>query len=123
MKRLATKTQFLDEPEITRVSAGDPHRSNYYRSVSTLRVHPSADGASTLYDDDGKSLGYLNGSDPKTVWLRLRWDDKTHRLTIEADARMKEWRGGTRTFLVEVAGSGTAPKRLEFRGQPASIQF
>jgi alpha-glucosidase/alpha-D-xyloside xylohydrolase len=90
---------------------------------TTLRVYPGADGTFTLYDDDGRSLGYQNGSDAKTVWLRFRWDDRSRRLTVERDTRMRKWTGGTRVFVVEVVGSDSAPKRIEFRGQAALVAF
>src|SRR6185295_6263787 len=56
----------------------------------------------------GQSLGYRDGSDAKTVWIRARWDDAARQLTLEPDARMKKWPGGTRVFAVEVAGGGAA---------------
>src|SRR3954470_14949747 len=67
---------------------------------TTLRIHPGADGAFTLYDDDGQTLGYRDGSDPKTLWIAFRWNDATGSLTVEPDTRMKKWPGGTRSFLV-----------------------
>lgn len=70
----------------------DPVRQYTAQPVTeptTLRVYPGADGAFTLYDDDGQSLGYRDGSDAKTVWLRFRWDDAARRLTLESDQRMK----------------------------------
>jgi len=83
---------------------------------TTLRIHPGANGAFTLYDDDGQSLGYRDGSDPKTVWIQFRWDDAARRLTLEPDKRMKRWPGGVRTFAIEIAGSEAKPRRVEFRG-------
>jgi alpha-glucosidase (family GH31 glycosyl hydrolase) len=90
---------------------------------TTLRVHPGADGAFTLYDDDGKGLGYRDGSDPKTVWVRFRWDDAARRLTVEPDARMKKWPGGARVFAVEIAGSDAKPKQVEFRGERVVVDL
>lgn len=75
----------------------DPVRQFTGQSVTeptTLRVHPGADGAFTLYDDDGQGQGYRDGSDAKTVWIRLRWDNAVRRLSIEPEARMKKWPGG-----------------------------
>ena len=86
-----------------------------------LRVYPGADGAFTLCDDDGSSLGYRDGSDGKTVWLRVRWDDSARRLWIEPDDRMTKWPGGVRTFEVEKAGS--ASKRVEFRGDAVEVEL
>jgi alpha-glucosidase (family GH31 glycosyl hydrolase) len=88
---------------------------------STLRVFPGADGEFTLYDDDGQSLGYLNGSDSKETWISLRWQDATRKLTIAPERRMKKWSGGTRVFDVEVAGSSAKPMRIEFAGRPVEV--
>jgi alpha-glucosidase (family GH31 glycosyl hydrolase) len=90
---------------------------------TTLRVHPGANGTYTLYDDDGHTLEYLKASDAKATWLRFCWDDRAKRLTIEADPQMKAWTGGTRVFRVEVAGGIAGPKRVEFRGQPVSVDM
>ena len=89
--------------------------------ATTLRVYPGADGRFTLYDDDGRSLGYGNGTDSKMVWIRFRWDDSKRQLTIAPDERMKKWPGGMRVFSIEQAGSDSKPKQLEFRGEPVSV--
>jgi alpha-glucosidase (family GH31 glycosyl hydrolase) len=34
-----------------------------------IRIFPGADGLFTLYDDDGHSLGYRDGSDPNLTWI------------------------------------------------------
>ena len=81
-----------------------------------VRVHPGADGAFVLYDDDGQSLGYRDDSDRRMIWIRLRWDDAARRLTVEPDARMKKWPGGSRAFVVEVVGEAK-PRRVEFKGE------
>ena len=89
----------------------DPVRQYMSQPVNdptTLRVHPGADGAFTLYDDDGQSLGYLNDSDEKTIWIRFRWADATRRLVIEPDARMKQW----------PAGCGVSPWKWPAAKQP-----
>jgi alpha-glucosidase/alpha-D-xyloside xylohydrolase len=90
---------------------------------TTLRVYPGANGAFTLYDDDGQSLGYRDGSDPKAVWVRFRWDDAARRLSVEPDGRMKSWPGGARAFTVELAGGDAKPKQVEFRGEPVIVEF
>jgi alpha-glucosidase/alpha-D-xyloside xylohydrolase len=98
----------------------DPVRQYTAETVTeptTLRVFPGADGSFTLYDDDGRSLGFRDGSDAKTVWVRIKWDDAKRRLTLEPDARMKKWPGGVRVFAVEVTGSDAKPRRVEFRGE------
>lgn len=102
----------------------DPVRQYTSQPVTeptTLRVYPGASGTFTLYDDDGQGLGYRDGSDPKTVWIRIRWDDATGRLTLEPDARMRQWPGGARVFTIEVVGRDVQPKRVEFCGEPVEV--
>jgi alpha-glucosidase/alpha-D-xyloside xylohydrolase len=104
----------------------DPVRQFTAQPVSgptTLRIHPGTNGAFTLYDDDGQSLGYRDGSDARTVWINLRWDDARRVLTIAPDKRMKKWPGGTRTFAVEVRGEKGARQTMEFSGRTIRTRF
>ena len=104
----------------------DPVRQYTSQPVTeptTLRVYSGTNGAFTLYDDDGHSLGYRDGSDPKMIWIRFRWDDANRRLTLEPDERMKQWPGGVRVFSVEVVGSDARPKRVEFRGERVRVDL
>ena len=104
----------------------DPVRQYTAQPVTeptTLQVYPGADGNFILYDDDGESLGYHDGSDIKTIWIRIHWDDATRRLTLMPDPRMKQWPGGTRVFAAKVMGGGAEPKQIEFRGALAEAQF
>jgi len=104
----------------------DPVRQYTSQPVAeptTLRVYPGGNGTFMLYDDDGQSLGYRDGSDPKTVWIRFCWDDAVRRLTMEPDERMKQWPGGVRVFLVEVAGGDAEPKRVEFRAERVRVNL
>ena len=90
---------------------------------TTLRIHPGADGAFTLYDDDGQSLGYRNGSDVRTIWISIRWDDAKRTLRIAPDKRMKKWPGGTRTFSIELAGEKSTAKQIEFKGKTVQLKL
>jgi alpha-glucosidase/alpha-D-xyloside xylohydrolase len=104
----------------------DPVRQYTGQSVNeptTLRVHAGTNGTFTLYDDDGESLGYRDIADPKTIWIRFRWDDSARRLTLEPDERMKKWPGGVRVFAIEAAGSDAQPKRIEFRGERIAVNL
>jgi alpha-glucosidase/alpha-D-xyloside xylohydrolase len=125
----------------------DPVRQYTSQPVSeptTLRVYPGASGTFTLYDDDGQSLGYRDGSDSKTIWIRFRWDDAARKLVIEPDPRMKKWpglrravvssfvrsqeasatqAGEMRTFRVEVVGSNARPNAVEFRGKRVEVRL
>jgi len=107
----------------------DPVRQFTSQSVSdptTLRIYPGADGQFVMYDDDGRSLGYRDGSDQKMVWIRFAWNDAAKRLTIQPDARMKDWpTGSARTFEVQLMGGskGAAPVRAEFVGKKLEVSL
>jgi alpha-glucosidase (family GH31 glycosyl hydrolase) len=104
----------------------DPVRQYTAQPVTeptTLQIYPGADGTFNLYDDGGESLGYRDGSDPKTIWIRIHWDDSTHRLTLLPDPRMKQWPGGTRVFTAKIVGSGAESKQVEFRGALVEAHF
>ena len=89
---------------------------------TTLQIYPGASGELTLYDDDGESLGYRDGADPKTIWICARWDDHARRLVIEADRRLKKWPGGKRKFTIKVVGR-TNSKTVEFHGLRETVVF
>jgi len=104
----------------------DPIRQYISQPVSeptTLKIFPGANGEFTLYDDDGQSLGYKNGSDKKTIWIRFRWSDSARQLFIEPDARMKQWPGGARTFQIQIVGGNARPKQIQFRGESTVVNF
>jgi len=104
----------------------DPVRQFTAQSVgepTTLLVYPGANGEFTLYDDDGQSLAYRNTSDPNAIWIRFRWNDRNHRLTIEPDERMKNWPGGARAFTLKAVGSNMDAKQIEFSGKRVTVEL
>ena len=104
----------------------DPVRQYTAQPVSaptTLRVYPGADGTFTFYDDDGKSLGYCHGSDPSMTWIRFQWNDKERQLTVEPDARLKQWPGGTKEFAVELVEKGAKGQAVRFDGKKISLKL
>jgi alpha-glucosidase (family GH31 glycosyl hydrolase) len=104
----------------------DPVRQFTSQSVTeptTLRVFPGANGDFTLYDDDGQTLGYRDGSDPKTIWIHFRWDDASRRLTLEPDERMKKWPDQQRSFAIRIVGSDAPASQVIFRGEKLDVAF
>lgn len=98
----------------------DPIRQYTAQPVTestTLRLFPGADGGFALYDDDGRSLGYRDGSDPKLIWVRFTWEDSKRRLAIEPDKRTTKWPGSSRVFTVEIIGSTAPRKQIQFGGE------
>jgi len=96
------------------------HTGQHATDPTTLRVHPGADGSFVLYDDDGESLGYRDDSDPRAVWISMRWNDAERRLTLESDQRMKRRPPAARRFTVEIAGHARSLP-VEFRGERVSL--
>jgi alpha-glucosidase/alpha-D-xyloside xylohydrolase len=101
----------------------DPVRQYTAEPVSeptTLRVYRGADGAFTLYDDDGASQQYLKG---RGSWTRLAWDDRARRLTVAPGAPPGATNLPTRrTFRVELVPEGTA-RTVTYTGAPVRVTF
>jgi alpha-glucosidase/alpha-D-xyloside xylohydrolase len=82
-----------------------------------LRVYPGADGAMTLYEDDGVSFNYEKGAFTRIV---CSWNDGSRTLSLKADAKGRIPKG--KVFSVEIAGSADS-KRLTMSGVSASIRL
>jgi alpha-glucosidase/alpha-D-xyloside xylohydrolase len=105
----------------------DPVRQYTAQAVdepTTIRVYPGGDGSFTLYDDDGHTLGYQNGSDQHEAWIQFQWNDAARRLTIARGARMKQWPDrAMRVFNAELVGQSSKTSRVEFVGERIDVQF
>lgn len=119
---LATMPIYVRAGAIIPVDPVRQYVSEPVEGPTSLKIFPGADGQFTLYDDDGESPRYLDGSDAKTVWIRFRWNDRTRQLLIEPDERMKKWPGGVRSFAVEAVDSEQKPKLIEFRGKRVEVK-
>jgi len=100
----------------------DPVRQYTAQPVSepaTLRIYPGADGAFTLYEDDGKSLDYQKDL---ATWTRLQWNDRSRTLTIEPDPRSKATSSGSRAFEALLMPD-RSPKRVDYSGRPLQVKF
>ena len=87
---------------------------------TTLHVFPGANGAFTLYDDDGISQAYLAG---RGNWIRMTWNDATRTLTLEPGAPA----GATdvvsdRKFRVELLPEGST-KEVSYVGRRVQVIF
>lgn len=95
----------------------DPVRQYTGQPVSeptTLRIYGGADGAFTLYDDDGRSLAYQRGQGAR---IRLAWHDAQRGLTLEPVAGSGVMK---RSFKVRLLPGGTE-KTVEFNGQRVDV--
>jgi alpha-glucosidase (family GH31 glycosyl hydrolase) len=82
-----------------------------------LRVYPGADGAMTLYEDDGVSFDHEKGAFTRIV---CSWNDGSRTLSLKADPKGRVPKG--RVFSVEIAGSAGG-KRLTMTGVSASVRL
>ena len=79
----------------------------------TLVVYPGANGASSLYEDDGATLNYRKNAG--TSRATFRWSDATRQLTVGGgDARVP------RTFVARLAGRDVT-KTLRVAGRPVTV--
>ncbi len=84
-----------------------------------LRIYPGADGAFTLYEDDGVSFAYRNGD---WMGVAMTWDDKQRRLSLRlADgSRMRP----PLERRIEVRLAPAEPSRtVVFSGKPVEVRF
>jgi alpha-glucosidase (family GH31 glycosyl hydrolase) len=84
---------------------------------ATFLVFPGADGAATLYEDDGRSFDYRQGA-----WMRvtMTWQDRARQLTLDLAPGSRMVAPRPRTFVVRLAGSTTA-KTVVFDGRRVTV--
>jgi alpha-glucosidase/alpha-D-xyloside xylohydrolase len=101
----------------------DPVRQYTSQQVdgpTTLRVYPGADGAFTLYEDDGISQRYLSG---EGSWTRITWNDTGRSLTIEPAPPAGTTNVATpRSFEVLLMPGGTT-RTVNYTGAPVTVTF
>ena len=84
----------------------------------TVVVYPGADGAFTMYEDDGRSFDYRQGAQMR---LAMRWNDAARRLSIGLAPGSKMLPPATRPIRVRIAGS-KEEKAVEFAGKPIEVK-
>jgi alpha-glucosidase/alpha-D-xyloside xylohydrolase len=85
----------------------------------TLVVYPGADGASSLYEDDGKSFEHRKGA-----WMRLAmaWKESSRTLSLRLAPGSRMMPPARRPIDVRVAGS-TVTKSVVFTGAELSLKL
>ena len=85
----------------------------------TVIVFPGADGAFTMYEDDGQSFEYRTGA---WMGLEMRWSDAQRRLTLALARGSRMLPPARRSIEVRVAGT-TATRTVTFSGQAVDVRF
>ena len=84
-----------------------------------LWVHPGADGAFSLYEDDGKSFDYRKG---EFMRVNIAWNDRQRRLSMRLANGSKMLAPAKRNIVVHVAGE-TATHDAVFEGRPLEVKL
>lgn len=120
---LATTPLYVRAGSILPLGPVKQYTSEKVDAPMTLVVYPSADGAYTLYEDDGISFAYRAGAWMKT---EMRWNNAERKLTLRLGRGSRPGAPGLpplrRKFEVRLAGQSSA-RTLEFNGQPLTIHL
>ena len=84
----------------------------------TLVVYPGADGAFTLYEDDGRSFDYKKGAQMR---IAMTWDDAARRLSIALAPGSRMLAPMSRPLRVRVAGS-KEERSVVFAGKRVEVK-
>lgn len=101
----------------------DPVRQYTGEKVSgptTIKIYPGADGKFTMYEDDGISQQYLDG---KGSWTTFRWNDKSRKLTIFADAPEGAVNLPVSRELVIEKVTGSVTKKVKYTGKKLTVKL
>ena len=83
----------------------------------TITIYPGADGAFTLYEDDGKTFAHKAGD---FMRVAMNWNDAARRFTLALAPGSRMRPPSPRTFTVRLAASATSA-RVVFEGKPVDI--
>jgi alpha-glucosidase/alpha-D-xyloside xylohydrolase len=100
----------------------DPIRQYTSEKISeptTLKIYTAADGAYSLYEDDGISMEYLKGNYTMTD---ISWDDKKRKLTIQPNKSNNNKQMTKRVFKVELIPQGIT-KEISYSGKKMEVLF
>jgi alpha-glucosidase (family GH31 glycosyl hydrolase) len=85
----------------------------------TLQVYPGADGAFTLYEDDGQTFDYTRGA---WMGIEMRWSDARRVLTLRLAKGSRLLPPTSRRISVRVAGT-RATRDVSFSGAPIEVRL
>ena len=85
----------------------------------TLVIYPGADGASSIYEDDGRTFAFRKGD-----WMRIDtvWKNEERVLTLKLASGSRMRPPARRTIEVRLAGE-KATRMVDFSGRPLDIRF
>jgi alpha-glucosidase (family GH31 glycosyl hydrolase) len=84
----------------------------------TIRIYTGASGSFELYEDDGISQEYLEGTYSLT---KFSWDNKKKTLSI-APVQGSGANSSARTMVIELLPAGTS-KTVQWNGKPVKVKM
>jgi len=85
----------------------------------TLWVHPGANGAYSLYEDDGKTFAYRQSEFSR---IQMAWNDRNRRLQLRL-APGSRWMGEAKRRIVVQTAGGSASREVVFSGKPVEVKL
>lgn len=113
---LETMPLFVRGGAIVPMGPVKQHTGEQVDGPLTVQVYPGANGAFTMYEDDGATFDYQRGD---WMGLEMHWDDRQRRLTLRLASGSRMRPPARRRIQVRVAGA-QATREVVFSG--TSIQ-
>jgi alpha-glucosidase (family GH31 glycosyl hydrolase) len=85
----------------------------------TLVVYPGTDGASSIYEDDGRSFDYRKGD---AMRIQMAWRDRDRRLTLRLADGTRMRPPASRPIRVRMAGTQEF-RDLVFQGRSMEVRL
>jgi alpha-glucosidase/alpha-D-xyloside xylohydrolase len=116
---LATMPLYVRAGAILPLGPVKQHTAERVDTPLELRVYPGADGAFTLYEDDGRSFDFRKG---EWMGIAMTWDDRARRLAVRLAAGSRMLPPVPRRLEIRIVGAATT-RSLVFDGRPAQVDL
>ena len=82
-------------------------------------IYPGADGAASIYEDDGRSFDYRKGD---AMRIEMTWRDRDRRLTLRLAEGTRMRPPASRPIRVRLAGAQDV-RDVVFQGRPMEVRL
>ena len=119
-RRLQGGQRILADAPIGRIPLYVKTGSILPREADVIEVYAGADGAFSLYEDDGESMDYEQG---RYARIPIRWDNATSRLTIGAATGDYPVRPRTFTIRMKNFGEKEVTAKVTYEGREVVVNM
>ncbi len=114
---LATIPVYVREGAIVPMDAVRQYTGEPVDAPMSVTIYPGADGSFTLYEDDGETFAFRNGSFTK---IEMNWNNHARQLRLSLAPGSAPPPSGKLPIEVHLAGE-TSMKNVVFDGHPVSV--